>query len=276
MTHFNNTAQMDITTTIGCTVGCAYCPQKKTSLFYRNKGLPVKSNFMSFETFVACLSKIPKSVQINFAGYSEPFLNPLCTEMILYARAEGYAISLYTTLVGLSVEKIKQLSLIPFVSVDIHLPTTLGEERIPINDSYKEKLRIALDILLNSNCVKMDWEGNDILIDTLDNYDLKSRIYSVPINTRAANLSNDLIPHPPRRSGKLQCDRHLYSNVLLPNGDVTICCQDFGMNHIIGNLMNDTYENLFKSSEFDRVQRGLQNENADTLCRQCEYALNIT
>lgn len=265
---------MDITTVVGCTIGCIYCPQEKTLIGYPDDNLANKQRWLSFETFKLCVDKIPESVQINFAGYSEPFLNPFCAEMIIYTSRKGHPVSLYTTLVGLNLEKIKQLSSIPFVSVDIHLPTVLGKEKILVNESYKHKLEFALSLLSNSSCVKMEWHGNKTSIDISASHDLTSRIYEVPINTRAANLSNNLLPQPSRRSGRLQCDRHLYSNVLLPNGDVTICCQDFGIKHVIGNLIDDTYEDLFKSSEFIRIQKGLDDEDADTLCRQCEYALD--
>jgi radical SAM protein with 4Fe4S-binding SPASM domain len=153
----------------------------------------------------------------------------------------------------------------------------LGNEKILVNSPYIHKLEFALSQLSNSSCVNMEWHGNKTSINISANHDfLMSKTYDVPINTRAANLSNNLLPRPSRRSGKLRCDRHLYSNVLLPNGDVTICCQDFGIKHVVGNLLDDTYEDLFKSSEFIRIQKGLDDENADTLCRQCEYALNAS
>jgi hypothetical protein len=37
------------------------------------------------------------------------------------------------------------------------------------------------------------------------------------------------------------CDNRLESNILLPNGDLLICCMDYGMEYVFGNLlMNHT------------------------------------
>ncbi|MER9007171.1 SPASM domain-containing protein [Mesorhizobium sp. M0862] len=37
-----------------------------------------------------------------------------------------------------------------------------------------------------------------------------------------------------------------YRNVLLPNGDVTLCCTDFERRHVLGNLLRDEYADLFE------------------------------
>lgn len=271
MNPYNTVPQIDITTTVGCAIQCKYCPQQKTVDNFRDNGKNNKQ--LSFELFQLCVDKIPKTVQINFAGYSEPFLNPSCTDMIIYANDKGHPITLYTTLVGLNLNDIDRLVSIPFILVDIHLPTILGDEKIITNEAYKRKLLIALECLSNASCVAMEWVDNEPSLPA--SFTQSLIIHKVPINSRSGNLMTDIMPPIPRRKGRLQCDRNLYANVLMPNGDVTICCQDFGLKHVIGNLVENSYENLFTSDEYHRIQLGLNDENADTLCRQCEYALDI-
>jgi hypothetical protein len=36
-------------------------------------------------------------------------------------------------------------------------------------------------------------------------------------------------------------------NVLLPNGDVVLCCMDYDLKHVIGNLLKQTYDEMFES-----------------------------
>jgi Iron-sulfur cluster-binding domain len=72
-------------------------------------------------------------------------------------------------------------------------------------------------------------------------------------------------------SGKLRCDR-IYPNVLLPNGDVVLCCMDWSAEHVLGNLKQDRFEDLYRSETFQRVLRGLREPGADVLCRTCTEA----
>lgn len=76
-------------------------------------------------------------------------------------------------------------------------------------------------------------------------------------NSRAGNLSPEK-----RREGDMSCCRGLVynKNVMLPNGDVLVCCQDWSMKYILGNLYNTNYNDL--------------NRNWDKeLCHYCAYAI---
>jgi hypothetical protein len=74
---------------------------------------------------------------------------------------------------------------------------------------------------------------------------------------RAGNLSREAILKPDLNKIKDRwirihhkdertcgCVEHLYHNVLLPNGDVSLCCMDYDLAHIIGNLYDQTYEEI--------------------------------
>ena len=60
---------------------------------------------MSFDNFKKCLSKLPKSVKISFSGYTEPFLNPNCSKMIVYAHEQNFPVEVCSTLVGMKEER---------------------------------------------------------------------------------------------------------------------------------------------------------------------------
>jgi hypothetical protein len=65
------------------------------------------------------------------------------------------------------------------------------------------------------------------------------------------------------------CPR-FYRNILLPNGDVALCCCDWGLKHVLGNLFVSDYDDLIKSQEFLRLLKGLEDSSLDILCRYCE------
>ena len=40
------------------------------------------------------------------------------------------------------------------------------------------------------------------------------------------------------------CIEHLYHNVVLPNGDVSLCCMDYSLEKILGNIIEDSYDDI--------------------------------
>jgi radical SAM protein with 4Fe4S-binding SPASM domain len=99
--------------------------------------------------------------------------------------------------------------------------------------------------------------------------------------SRAGNLSNENEKYDGKKiinkkTGKLFCSAapQLNHNVLLPNGDVVLCCMDYSIDHKIGNLLNHSYEELFKSEKLKEIFEILADDTSDKklLCRTCEYA----
>ncbi|MBN1514583.1 MAG: SPASM domain-containing protein [Phycisphaerae bacterium] len=90
--------------------------------------------------------------------------------------------------------------------------------------------------------------------------------------TRAGNVGIDGQSCPLRLKGTLQACRRFYVNVLLPNGEVVLCCMDWGLKHILGNLLECRYEDLHQGEAFRLILRGQRDAGADTLCRTCEEA----
>tara|TARA_Y100000004_G_C8744929_1_gene339909 strand:- start:217 stop:609 length:393 start_codon:yes stop_codon:yes gene_type:complete len=57
------------------------------------------------------------------------------------------------------------------------------------------------------------------------------------------------------------CIEELYHNVMLPNGDVSLCCMDYGLKHILGNMFTQEYEDVVP-----------QPNTCFDMCRFCENA----
>ncbi|MHC4213503.1 MAG: SPASM domain-containing protein [Planctomycetota bacterium] len=80
----------------------------------------------------------------------------------------------------------------------------------------------------------------------------------------------------PRRRGKIGCKRNLHNNILLPNGDVLLCSNDYSMKHVLGNIASLSYEELYEGSEFKRIQEAQQDSRKDIICRYCEeFCFNV-
>jgi hypothetical protein len=229
---------------------------------------------MTFDTFKRCLDKIPLNVHIDFSGMAEPWLNPECTKMLIYAHERGYDIAVYTTTVGMTTSDVKNFESIPFRQFNVHLADKERYSKIEVNDNYLE----TIDAILKSKIQNREYMTMGKLHPKVHQL-IKKRISRTRMLSRAGNLEGKVYPPiPPRSNGPIRCRSagNLFNhNVLLPNGDVLICCMDYGMQHILGNLISSSYTSIFKGKEFFKLQKGLDNDSLDILCRYCENASSL-
>jgi len=52
-----------------------------------------------------------------------------------------------------------------------------------------------------------------------------------------------------------------------------LCCMDWSLNHKLGNLLTDSYDDVVNSKESKFIIESLSNNNSDTLCWRCEHAI---
>lgn len=236
---------IEITTRIGCSVNCKkYCPQELLVKSYKG------SNEMSLSSFKTILSTVPAEVIVVFSGFCEPFLNRECIDMIEHASKKGHKIILNTTLVGATVSDIERLKHTNLVRVILHLPD--GENaNIPITDEYKNVLCLMLTTIPVIQFVSMN------------------SLFS------SNNRENFVKGRAPLKWYPITCAK--FNNiqpVVLPNGDVYLCCMDFGLRHRIGNLLTGSYQKLKNSPVLVEIQES-NLFISDTLCKRCSYALPI-
>jgi len=274
----DNSARLSINTIIGCRVQCTFCPQVLLMDRYANQnnvdeitwGNPV---VMEFEKFKTCIDKVPLNVAVYFAGFAEPWINPECTKMLLYAYERGHRIGVYTTLVGMKLEDIEKIKHVKFEIFDIHLPDAQNYAKIAINKNYLEVLKKALEEISDVTYMSMGDLPPKIEEIVGNEKDTKRHMHD-----RAGN--NEFGHKTPKKYGPLLCGfaskdgvNILNQNFLLPNGDVALCCMDYGLDHIIGNLITLNYDDLFKSEEFLTVKQKLAADDSNIMCRTCNASI---
>lgn len=254
---------MEITTVVGCKVNCTYCPQKSLLSQYRS---PKRK--LAFDDFQLALDKMPEEVIIIFAGFAEPFLNEDCTRMILHAHSKGHPLCVFTTAVGMTLEDVEQIRGIPFSAFPhggftVHLPDARRLAKIAITPEYLQVLRAlkAADIQ-NFSAMAMDAIHPDVAAI------FPPSSVSLPkMNSRSGNLEKQGVSEDYLTSsheGPVICgrDESIYNNVMLPNGDVVLCCQDYHLDHVLGNIFEQPYADVLPNPipGYD-------------LCRTCIYAI---
>lgn len=271
--RITNWPTLEITTNIaekGCVVDCVFCPQRILERSYKSD-----KRIMTLDEFKYMIDKVPREVRITFAGFTEPWLNKYATDMALYAHEKGHSISAFTTAVGMTPEDIERLSVIPFAGnpnggLCLHLPDQEEFAKHPINDNYirtvqkfkelqprlanfytmcmSENVHEAVRHIFPTASVPTFWNRAGNLVGEAK---LKPELDRIKERWKSAVESPD-----PRTCG---CVEDLYHNVLLPNGDVSLCCMDYSLEYILGNLKEQDYDDIVPAP----------NTTYD-MCRKCE------
>jgi MoaA/NifB/PqqE/SkfB family radical SAM enzyme len=237
---------LEITTVSKCVIDCSFCPQEAFEKSYHG----CKS--LSLENFKIALSRVPKNIAIHFSGFSEPFLNPDCINMIEYAHSEGHKIVLYSTLVGLRTEDTKRLKECNPHLV-LHLPDNLGNAKIPTTEMYTETLIAVLKTMRIDDISVMN-----------ENF----------VSNERAGLCQGVSERYLR--GYFCCPKLLAPQcVMLPNCDVVLCCMDFGLRHCLGNLLEQSFTDILKSSEYKKLCSSRFRMDDDSICRKCVWAVPL-
>jgi hypothetical protein len=268
---------LEITTGVGCRVACRFCPQSRLARAYRRRP-GGNAHLMSFEVFASCVRKLPLHVDIDFSGYAEPWGNPECTRMLLFAFERGHDLRIHTTLRGVTPPDVDVFAGIPSArlkQLSVHLPSAdPGLERHPADPAYLEVLAMLLEtgIPLRLN---VHGTGPDPAVACV----LASHGVELPAprdtHTRAGNVDLSGVAalgnrRPPARlAGKLGCRRPGW-RVLLPNGEVALCCMDYGLDHVLGSLLESDFETVFYGAAWSQVERAREDESLALLCRTCE------
>lgn len=275
--NFYTNPMIEITTVLGCAVNCKYCPQEVFIKEYLKADNPDK--VLSFENYKKCVDKLPKNTLIEFAGFTEPFFNPSCIDMIKYAKEQGYKVNMFTTLRGVTKEILEQLLLIQFEEFVLHVPDDEGYANIPITEEYLELLRCLARAKKPSGVSYIDNACAQGTVPEVVKHVLGEdvRIYVV-LNDRAGNLKDENLYCKKKLKGKLRCElaQDINHNVLLPDGRVVLCSNDWAMKHVLGNLLEQSYEDIIYGQEAKAIRRAMNDANdADVLCRDCFQAICV-
>ncbi|MEY4263448.1 MAG: hypothetical protein RL373_16 [Pseudomonadota bacterium] len=280
--HHELTPAMEITTMIGCPLMCTFCPQDNLRESY-GKGI----KYMQPMDLMTVLSKIPKNTRIDFSGMSEPWANPECTQMLEMVLFMGFKVAIYTTLYGMEdPERVKkaleshpdQVEIVMF-----HLPDANGNMKGWKNsEEWLHALKTMTNLKVPCGIDAMTMDGSGFVAPELQS--IVGRLPGWKGHTRADSLNveqvaGQSISVTPRNEFALTCASTPFydRNVLLPNGDLVLCCMDYDLKHIIGNLLDQTYEEIFKGKPLlDLIAINEATDfNKCSICKSCENVRRI-
>ena len=257
-----------------CNLKCKMCPYELMSR---------KKEKMSFEFYKRVIDLAEnfgiRNVELNF--YNEPLLDDLLIERILYAKAKGMNVALSTNGVLLTDEKISMLleAQPDVITISFDGATKETYEKIRRGGNFEKVKENIIKLVNERNRRKSKTKITityTVVEDNFNEIDLfeKSWINIVDeINFWEAD----------ERRGKpliattysYPCYRLLYEGrlIVLSNGKVALCCKDYDGKYSIGDLNNQSIEDIWNSKKFRWIKNlhykgeGYKIE----LCKNCEY-----
>lgn len=270
---------VEITTVIGCRVNCRYCPQNALlgKYFEKDKN---RKHVMSLDDFKIFLKHTPDNCDFMFAGMSEPYLNPDCTQMLKMACEAGRNVSLYTTLEGMRQKDIEEILKLPFQFVGLHVADEKGFAHIIVSDEYFQNV----GRLIHASKPNGEPFINDIsaqaapLPEILEMCKGKYEVL-ISLQDRAGNLEDHELAGRKcaLTTEKITCcfsGPKFNNHVVLPDGTLLLCNMDYGMKHVLGNLLTDTYDDIRENEVMKQIFAGTAgDQSVDLLCRKCLFAM---
>jgi hypothetical protein len=281
ITHFDGPV-MEITTMIGCPLMCTFCPQDSLRTNYGKD-----TKYMQPMDLLTVLSKLPKDTRIDFSGMSEPWANPECTTMLEMVLYMGFKIAIYTTLYGMTeperIKKVLEAHPSQVEVVMLHLPDANGNMKgWKYSEEWLENLKVMSQLNLPCGVGAMTMDGSGLVAPELQS--IVGRLAGWKGHTRADSLPVEQIgvqdiSITPRNDFALTCRSTPFydRNVLLPNGDVVLCCMDYNLKHIIGNLLKQSYSDIFEGEKLAEIIKVNEAPEFDkcSICKSCENVRKI-
>lgn len=282
--------RLEITSTIGCAMMCDYCPQ---TLIKSTLDKNINNRILQKKNFINYFKNIPNSTIIHWSGYSEPLAHKDFPFFAEYLRDNNYEQHISTTMFGRPDTEIFMSKFNFFGSVTFHLPDDSKLMKLKVGQRYLKNLESALIYQASNLHFKNIYivvfgknfhpDVSNLIFKLLDKKIINKK--SIDIRDHLHSRNNEITKMNGFRVTSRKLENSKFSNklfycsygrldqgVLVPNGDINICCHDYSLKGIVGNIKNNNisdiyvHENLFKN----KFHYGQSN-----ICNKCEYYKEI-
>lgn len=269
---------LEVNPVLGCSISCKFCPQKLiTGRYYEHNH--ARERIMKIEDFKLFLDRIPEECIINFAGMVEPFLHPQCINLIKMACNSGRKVFLYTTLEGADDADIEELLQLPIQYVCLHVADAKGYAHITTSEEYYVRVQKVLNAVKSDGtsfvqCVSAQAKP----VERIEEMCKGRYEVLVSLQDRCGQLEGDELAKRDKAIVDEEiecafCGPELNSHVVLPDGTMLLCNMDYGLNHVIGNLKENTYDEIHNGTEMRRIRKAMMGDtDIELLCRKCVCA----
>lgn len=262
-----------------CNLNCPFCPDTKR-----------EKKFMSAEGFAYIIGKVKNSAGFFYLHVlGEPLLNPDFKQILNIADENNIKVKLTTngTLLKNNLENIINSKCISAVNISLTACVNFQNENNKKTGYINPAIENAVILSQNSKPVTLRYwrkhsgDGDfDLIRDLINN---KFNIYLNP-NTAKTVLARNLIfdldaefvwPVKTTDSGIVSDSRCLgliKQAAILCGGEVVPCCLDSEGKMALGNIFEDSLENILLSEKAKKIREGFLNNKAYMpFCKTCLF-----
>lgn len=298
--HWGTPIAVSIEPTTACNLKCPQCPSGLRQ-FTRPTGN------LKLETNKTILDGLGKNLQyINYYFQGEPFINPNFLDVVAEARKRNIYVLTSTNAHFISpetAEKIIDSGLSEIIiSIDGASQKTYENYRIEgsldkviegtenlvkAKNNRKSKLPIITFQFLVSKqneheiekikSMKSEMGVDELRFKTIQVYDYKTGNDLIPVNDKYSRYrKNEKGEYELKNAYKNSCWRSWSSCVFTWDASVVPCCFDKDANHKMGNLNEQEFKTIWKSSIYkDFSQQILKSRKEIEICRNCSEGSKI-
>ena len=278
-----------------CNFKCKFC-----AIQYANKKLPFRKMCMDYDLFrkvIDDLRKFPEPLKmLRLAANGEPLLNKRLPEMIEYARGGGTQwIEFVSNASLLTPELNRKLVSAGLDRIRISIEG-IGEEQYyemsgvkidwnkfvaNIKDLYEHKGNCEIYIKTVDAAVDTEEKREKFFSTFGDICDKISIEHVIPIWTGYDEIYQDfdietaegLHGHAVKELDV--CPFPFYSFVINPDGEVTVCCNDWERKISMGNVTSESVYDIWNGEKYHNFLLGMlekgRKENHPVGCAKCQY-----
>jgi len=270
-----------------CTQACAFCPVAI---------VPREPDFMPtelFERLVEELTRYRETIEaVTLNNYNEPTADRRFVEQVrtlMHHDLPVAVLSNASTFTPDKVDALVEMGPITYLSINI---SSLDRKRYA-DERQRDHLPRVLEHLDHMKD-KQVAETMDIIVlghqdethradtETLREHFAGSRfnVRDLEIMDRAGYLPIGLSPDKPHERLR-GCNNlgsrpieHIHIN---PKGRCVLCCEDYDEHHIVGDLTQQTIDEVMSGQELAQLRRmiyGIEEASGDFICRKCVFALS--
>lgn len=268
----------------GCNSYCLICPYKDMNYKYIE---------MKEEVFEKFLKELPNDKLIRIIPYlnNEPFLDNKYIEKLKKIRNKCLKteIEISTNASVLTPNVIQELSKLNITEFRLsvfgyseetykRMMPRLNRDKVfnnlkEISNYFKETETIVSIVMIDDGSIdENEFKNMNILAKELgfafERWGFLDRCKNVTYK------SNEI--YKDRIYGCEQ-NRPIERMHILANGDVIFCCQDWSHSIIIGNISNNSIQEIWNCAEYNNLRKKLygKDEESPELCKNCKLALSI-
>jgi len=286
-----------------CNFRCMFCP---TGDFDLLKKINRPKGIMKYELYEKiidelsqmCISSNQKVNELHLYKDGEPLINKDFCKMAAYAKSKNVAVSVQTTSNGalLTKECANEIieSGLDLIRVSIEHVDNEGYKSITRNFSdyelikenvrylYEEKTRRKSSLLIRTKIVNVDFKDriikkfyNDFnpISDLISVNNLMGWSYSDIKDFTLGKKTKRNMGGAGKLRNKIACPEPFRSLAVNFNGQVSVCCVDWSMETIVGDLTKQTLNEIWNGNALKSFRlTHLNNEKENiTPCKSCDY-----